>query len=149
MELTAYQLALIGGAFTVAGALIAVLSGHFLAKKLSSYTYRLQKLDEARNSIIFHFNGVYPVVSEWPDEIGAYLKNKTPELAAFIQQCKAHMLESDFNQLLEARDELLKDIDGYISKQNDPAELFYGNAHPRKGQVRLRDNINNIIACIK
>jgi hypothetical protein len=149
MELTAYQLSLIGGAFAVAGALIAVLSGHFLAKKLSSYTYRLQKLDEVRSSIIFHFNGVYPVVSEWPVEIGNYLKTKVPDLAAFIHQCEAHMSESDFNQLIEARDALLKDIDGYITKQNDAAELFYGNANPRKGQVRLRDNINNIIACIK
>ena len=149
MELTPYQLALIGGAFTVAGALIAVLSGHFLAKKLSSYTYRLQKLDEARSSIIFLFSEVYPVVSEWPVEIGTYLKTKIPDLAAFIHQCEAHMSENDFNKLVEARDAFLGDIDGYITKQNDAAELFYCNAHPRKGQARLRDNISSIITCIK
>jgi hypothetical protein len=149
MELTPYQLALIAGGFTIAGALIAVLSGHYLAKRLASYTYRLHKLDEVRSSIIFHYSGVYPVVSKWPNDIAAYLKTKNPDLCVFVQQCELHMCEENFQKLIDARDKYLEDVEGYIARQKDPAELFYTNAHPEKGQVRLRDNIKKILASIK
>ena len=149
MELSAYEIALIGGAFTISGALIAVLSGHYLAKHLASYTYRLSKLDEIRSLIISNYRGLYPVASKWPDEIENYLKSKSPELCSLIQQCEPHLSEANFALLLKMRDKHLEDIEGYIQKQNDAAEMFYGNSDPKKGQSRLKDNLNDILSCIK
>lgn len=149
MILTPYELTLIAGGFTVVGALIAVFAGHFLAKQLSSYSYRLSKLDEIRSSIISLYSGVYPVVSEWPTEIKIFLKEKNPELSVLIQQCKPHLNKGEFEKLAIARDSLLTDIEGYINRQNDTAELHYGSANPKKGQVRLRNNIDNILEYIK
>lgn len=149
MSLTPYDLAVIAGVFTIAGALIAVLAGHFLAKKLASYTYRLNKLDEVKSSIILNYNAVYPVVSEWPVEISDYLKVKTPTLCGLIQQCESHMGLTEFSDLILARDKFLNDIKGFIAKQNDVAELFYNDADPKKGQARLHEHINCILGCIK
>jgi hypothetical protein len=66
-----------------------------------------------------------------------------------IQQCESHMCSKDFNVLVASRDKYLEDIEDYITKQNDAAELSYGNASPAKGQSRLHKNINNILAGIK
>ncbi len=88
-------------------------------------------------------------MTEWPIEISTYLSSKTSTLCGLIQQCKSHMNPEEFNSLIVARDNFLADIHGFIAKQNDASELFYGDADPKKGQVRLHSHIDSILVRIK
>jgi hypothetical protein len=149
MEVSAYDLAIIAGGFSIAGALIAVIAGHWLAKNLASHTYRLQKLDENRRQIISLFSGLYPVVINWPTQIEDDLISKTPQLCELIQQCHSHMSVKDFKSLLVARDEFISDASGYIKKQSDRAEILYSNGKTKNGQKRLQERIQTILKRVK
>ncbi|MBL4584795.1 MAG: hypothetical protein JKX83_09285 [Pseudomonadales bacterium] len=66
-----------------------------------------------------------------------------------IQQYKPHMKAIDFKKLISVRDKFITDIDGHIKEQNDVAELFYKQAHLRKGEARFRQNMDGILVAIK
>jgi hypothetical protein len=150
MELSAYQIALIGLASSIVGALITLLAGHWLAKILASHTHSLQKLDENRAKIIALYSGVYPTVTiEWPKDIKSYLDEKNPRLCELIHQCQYHMKASQFSELLKVRDQYLSNIDEYIYKQNNAADIMYNNASPRKGQSKFHKHIGQILETIR
>ncbi|MEC6813478.1 hypothetical protein VXS05_00090 [Photobacterium toruni] len=149
VELSAYDIALIGGCFTIAGALITVISGHWLAKELANYTYKHQQKDHIRNEILFLYQPIYPLIIEWPKDINSFLVERTPTLGRLIESCRGLLSDNDFKQLLSCRDELLEDIDGYIKIQCEPSELFYGEASIFNSQNRFRERLINILSCIK
>jgi len=130
--------------------LFGFVAVHRLALHRQKESFRIVAANEFVSTITSEFSEIYPVSSNWPEDIDCYLRNKFPILQSAIENYKPYVKNQEgFNKAWDfyrlGEDGRIIDKQLYLQYMG-----FQSNDEPAiSPEVRLRENINQLLSYAK
>jgi len=130
--------------------LFGLLAVHRLALYRQKESSRIVAANDFVSTITLELSEIYPVSSNWPEDIDCYLRNKFPILQAAIENYKPYVKnQKGFNKAWDfyrlGEEGRIKDKQLYHQYMG-----FQSNDEPVIiPEVRLRENINQLLSYAK
>ena len=91
MEVSAYEIALIGVGGTIVGALIGALISYRFSLELANRNFRRAVNDRLITAFHKELGGIYPNPADWPKDIDKFLRSKFSSLQAAVGEFRQYL----------------------------------------------------------
>ncbi|MCK7599088.1 hypothetical protein M0G74_17575 [Microbulbifer sp. CAU 1566] len=153
-----YEIALIGVAGTIVGALLGSILTYRLSVNLSDRSHRLLASRKLVSVFAKELADVYPTSVNWPENIDGYLRQKFTILQAAVSEFRFSLPESEwaafdrewFNYYCSTGRSIDRQSQSYIHYMNFTIQSNdTGGEYEQVGPDNLRSNVDKILSFAK